>query len=94
MLGYEACLSLAEAWLGHNEPERARAVLAPTLAVADREPWTPALAAALAADGRTLIRLGDNDQARTQLDRAERLAREHGLPHVLRHAGSARRLLG
>ncbi len=94
MLGYEACLSLAEAWLGHNEPERARAVLAPMLAVADREPWTPALAAALAADGRTLIRLGDNDQARTQLDRAERLAREHGLLHVLRHAGSARRLLG
>ena len=58
MLGYEAYLSLAEAWLGHGEPERARAVLAPMLAVADREPWTAALAAALAADGRALIRLG------------------------------------
>ena len=44
MLGYEAYLSLADAWLGHNEPERAGAVLAPLLAVADREPWIPALA--------------------------------------------------
>ena len=59
MLGYEAYLSLAQAWLGHDEPERARAVLAPLLAVADREPWTAALAAALAADGRALIRLGE-----------------------------------
>ena len=58
MLGYEAYLSLAEAWLGHGEPDRARAVLAPLLAVAEREPWIPALAAALAADGRALARLG------------------------------------
>src|SRR5581483_8574124 len=45
MLGYEAYLSLAEAWLAHGDPERARAVLAPMLVVADREPWLPALAA-------------------------------------------------
>src|SRR5260370_30186276 len=44
MLGYEAYLSLAEAWLAAGEPERARAVLAPVLAVADREPWIPGLA--------------------------------------------------
>jgi tetratricopeptide (TPR) repeat protein len=84
MLGYEAYLSLAEAWLGHDEPERARAVLAPLLAVADREPWLPALAAALAADGRALTRLGEREQARAELDRAARLAGEYGLPHVLR----------
>ena len=64
MLGYEAYLSLAQAWLGHDEPDRARAVLAPLLAVADREPWLPALAAALAADGRALTRLGQREQAR------------------------------
>ena len=93
MLGYEAYLSLAEAWLGHGEPERARAVLAPMLAVADREPWTAALAAALATDGRALIRLGRREQARAELDRAARLAGEHGLPHVLRDAREARRLL-
>jgi DNA-binding SARP family transcriptional activator len=93
MLGYEAYLSLAEAWLGHGEPERARAVLAPMLAVADREPWTAALAAALATDGRALIRLGRREQARAELDRAARLAGEHGLSHVLSDAREARRLL-
>jgi len=64
MLGYEVYLSLAEAWLGHGEPDRARAVLAPLLAVAEREPWIPSLAAALAADGRALARLGQHEQAR------------------------------
>ena len=94
ILGYEAYLSLAEAWLAHGEPERARAVLAPLLAVADREPWTAALAAALAMDGRALIRLGHDEQARAELDRAMRLAGEYALPHVLRDAREARRLLG
>ena len=94
MLGYEAYLSLAEAWLAHGEPDRARAVLAPLLAVADREPWTAALAAGLAADGRALIRLGRKEQARAELDRAARLAGQHGLPHVLRQAREARQRLG
>jgi tetratricopeptide (TPR) repeat protein len=94
MLGYEAYLSLAEAWLGHGEPDRARAVLAPLLAVAEREPWIPALAAALAADGRALARLGQREQARAALQRAARLAAEHGLPHVLREASEARQRLG
>ena len=82
-----------EAWLMRDEPERARAVLAPMLAVADREPWTPALAAGLAADGLALTRLGEKEQARAELDRAVRLAAEHGLPHVLRDAREARRQL-
>jgi DNA-binding SARP family transcriptional activator len=94
MLGYEVYLSLAEAWLGHGEPDRARAVLAPLLTVAEREPWIPALAAALAADGRALARLGEHEQAAAQLERAVRLAAEHGLPHVLREASEARQRLG
>ena len=49
-------------------------MLAPLLAVAEREPWLPALAAALAADGRALTRLGQREQARAELDRAARLA--------------------
>jgi DNA-binding SARP family transcriptional activator len=89
MLGYEVYLSLAEAWLGHGEPDRARAALAPLLAVAEREPWIPALAAALAADGRALARLGQREQAQTALQRAARLAGEHGLPHVLRDVREA-----
>ncbi len=94
MLGYEAYLSLAEAWLARNEPDRARAVLAPLLAVAEREPWTAALAAALAVDGRALARLGRHEQARAELDRAARIAGEHGLPHVLHDARAARHQLG
>jgi tetratricopeptide (TPR) repeat protein len=90
MPGYEAYLSLAGAWLAHGDPEQARAVLAPMLAVADREPWLPALAAALVTDGRALVRLGQRGQARPVLDRAVRLAGNHGLPHVLRDAREAR----
>jgi tetratricopeptide (TPR) repeat protein len=94
MPGYEAYLSLADAWLAHDEPDRARAVLAPLLAVAEREPWIPVLAAALAADGRALARLGQGEQARVTLGRAARLAARHGLPHVLREAREARQRLG
>jgi DNA-binding SARP family transcriptional activator/tetratricopeptide (TPR) repeat protein len=94
VLGYEAYLSLAEAWLGHGEPDRARAVLAPLLIVAEREPWIPALAAALAADGRALARLGQREQARAELGRAARLAGQHGLPHVLHEASEAGQRLG
>jgi DNA-binding SARP family transcriptional activator/tetratricopeptide (TPR) repeat protein len=91
VLGDDAYLSLARAWLGHGEPERARAVLAPLLAVARRVPWIATLAAALAVDGRALIKLGEREQAARQLRQAAQLAREHGLPHVLREASSAQR---
>ena len=88
MLGYEASLrSRRRGWLT-GEPDRARAVLAPLLAVADRKPWRPALAAALAADGRALARLGEKERAWAVLDRAARLAGERGLPQVLREAGA------
>ncbi|HEX9527189.1 MAG TPA: hypothetical protein VF951_06805 [Streptosporangiaceae bacterium] len=93
MLGEEAYLCLAQAWLARDDPERARAVLAPLLAVAERVAWTATLAATLVMDGRALVRLGEADQARAQLLRAEHLAREHGLPHVLRDAQSAQRSL-
>jgi len=93
LFGDEACLALARAWLGRGEPERARAILAPLLAVADRVPWLATLAATLAVDGLALIRLGQDQQARAQLRRAEHLAREHGLPHVLREARSSQRAL-
>ena len=94
LLGEEAYLALAQAWLDREEPDRARAVLAPLLALAERVPWTPALAAALAADARALIRLGERERARAQLLRAERLATAHGLAHVREEARQAMRYLG
>jgi len=93
LLGEEAYLALAQAWLDRGEPDRARAVLAPLLALAERVPWTPTLAAALAADARALIRLGERQQARAQLLRAERLATAHGLVHVRDEARQAIRCL-
>jgi DNA-binding SARP family transcriptional activator len=93
LFGDEACLALARAWLGRGEPERARAILAPLLAVADRVPWLATLAATLVVDGLALIQLGQDQQARAQLRRAEDLAHEHGLPHVLREARSSQRAL-
>jgi DNA-binding SARP family transcriptional activator len=93
LLGEEAYLALAQAWLHEDEPERARAVVAPLLALAERVPWTPTLAAVLTADGRALIRLGEREQAKAALLRAERLAAGHGLPHVRRDARSALRAL-
>ena len=89
LLGEESYLCLAQAWLEQGDVERARAVLSPLLTVADRVPWTATLAAALALDGRALLRLGEDDQARARLLRAERIAGEHGLPHVLHDARSA-----
>lgn len=89
LLGDEACLALAQAWLDHGEPERSRAIAAPLLAVADRAPWTPTLAATLVADGRALVRMGQREPAMAQLTRAEKLAGAHGLPHVLADARSA-----
>ncbi len=91
LLGEESYLCLAQAWLEQGDAERARAVLSPLLAVADRVPWTATLAATLALDGRALLRLGEDHQARARLLRAERIAGEHGLPHVLHDARSALR---
>jgi DNA-binding SARP family transcriptional activator/tetratricopeptide (TPR) repeat protein len=89
VLGYEACLAVARAWLAARQPERARSVLAPLLAVVERESWVTALAAALVVDGAALARLGERDRARAALDRGTALAGEHGLAHVLREARAA-----
>jgi DNA-binding SARP family transcriptional activator len=89
LLGEDAYRALAQAWLDRGEPDRARAVLAPLLALAERVPWVPALAASLAADARALIRLGEGERARAQLLRAERLAAAHGLAHVREEARQA-----
>jgi DNA-binding SARP family transcriptional activator/tetratricopeptide (TPR) repeat protein len=93
VLGYEAYLSIARAWLTAGQPERARAVLAPLLGAVQRVPWVAALAAVLVVDGETLARLGELAQARAALDRGTVLARDHGLPHVLREARAAASLV-
>ena len=93
VLGYEAYLSVARAWLTAGQPEQARAVLVPLLAAVERVPWVAALAAALVVDGTALGRLGERAQARAAVDRGAALAREHGLVHVRREARGAASLL-
>ena len=93
MLGYESYLAIARAWLARDEPDQARAVLAPLLAVARQVPWIPAHAAALAVEGQVHARLGQAAPAGAALRTAARLARAHGLPHVLTEATAALRQL-
>jgi DNA-binding SARP family transcriptional activator/predicted ATPase len=93
VLGDDAYLSLARAWIGHGDAERARAILAPLLAVASRVPWIATEAAALAVDGQALLRLGRPGPAAAALRRSVHLAREHGLPHVLHEASAAQRTI-
>ena len=91
--GDECYLSVARAWLARNEPDRARRVLAPLLAMAQRVPWIATQAAALTVDGQALIRLGRTGPADVALGTAARLARRHGLPHVMAEINAARHQL-
>ena len=61
--------------------------------MAERAPWTATLAAALVTEARVLRALGQTDRAAANLLRAARLAREHGLPHVLSDALATQRRL-
>ena len=90
LFGDEACLALAGAWLGHGEPERARAILAPLLALADRVPWLATLAATLAVGRpRPASASGQGHQARGQLiGGPSAWPVSTGCPHVLREARS------
>ncbi len=89
LLGTDAYLAIARAWLHHDEPGRARAVLAPLLAAAERQRWVPAQAAGWLVDGQAAAALGDVTSARPTLQRAVRLAGRHGLPRVERDARAA-----
>ena len=87
--GTDAYTAVARAWLAAGAPDRARAVVAPLLAVAARTGWIPTLAAAGIEDGRATARLGDAAAARSVLDRALELARTNGMPTVAAAAEEA-----
>lgn len=86
LLGADAYLSVARAWLARREPERARTVLAPLLTAAARVPWPGVLAPALLVDARALTALGDAPAARAALRRAAELAIRHDMPEIERRA--------
>jgi hypothetical protein len=89
LLGTDSYLAIARCWLHHGDPARARAVLAPLLAAADRQAWVPAQAAGALIDGRAAAALGLGEQAGSAVARALALATRHALPHVERQARTA-----
>jgi len=82
LLGTDCYLSVARAWLDHDEPGRARAVLEPLLVAAERQQWLPALAGGLLVDGRALAALGHDAAATARLNRALALGIRHGMPSI------------
>jgi DNA-binding SARP family transcriptional activator/tetratricopeptide (TPR) repeat protein len=82
VIGSDAYLSVARAWLAHGEPARARTVLRPLLTAARRSGWLPMDAQASLVDGRAAAALDDHTTATAQLTRAARLGARHGMPAV------------
>ena len=89
LTGDGSYLAVARAWLAHDEPQRARAALAPLLTAAARVPWVAPLADASLVDGRAALALGLVSEAATSLRRAAELGRRHGLPRIAHEAASA-----
>jgi tetratricopeptide (TPR) repeat protein len=88
LLGADAYLCIARAWLQHDDPARARAVLLPLLAAARRLEWIPVLGTAGLVDAQAAAALGD-PAASDAVDRARALARRHGMAAALQPAGNA-----
>jgi DNA-binding SARP family transcriptional activator len=91
--GFEAYLALSRAWLQRREPEHARAVLTPLLAVARSTPWKPVLAEALVVDASALAAVGRHAEASAALRQAARLAADHAMPRVAADASAALRVV-
>jgi DNA-binding SARP family transcriptional activator/tetratricopeptide (TPR) repeat protein len=90
LLGTDAYLSIARAWVSHGQPMRAQAALAPLLVAARRLNWIPALAQAGLIDALAAQALGD-PSADTSLSAVGGLAIAHDMPSVARAAGQALR---
>jgi DNA-binding SARP family transcriptional activator len=89
LLGLDAYLCVARAWLCAGEPSRARSVLAPLLVAARAQRWVPALACAGLVDATAAAAAGD-PAAPELVAEAAVLAANHGMPLV---ADQARRVL-
>ena len=89
LLGTDAYLAVARCWLRHGDPGRARAVLRPLLAAADRQRLDarPGGRRAGRRPGRERTRPGR--AGRAALARAAELAARHGMPHLERAARAA-----
>jgi hypothetical protein len=81
IMGADAYLCVARAWLGAGDPPRARAALAPLLGAAARLQWQPVLVTAGLVDATAAAALGEWSAAgalRAVAVRADR----HGMPRA------------
>jgi len=81
LFGADAYLSVGRGWLGRGEAARARTVIAPLLAAADRVPWRSVQVSTLLLDAEAAAAAGA--ESAPQLARAEELAHRYGLAHLL-----------
>ena len=86
MAGDFTYLAIARSWLAAGDPARARTVLVPMLAVAERVPWVSSLAEGSLVDAQAALALGRADEADRLRRRAADLADRHGLAQVGRLA--------
>jgi DNA-binding SARP family transcriptional activator/tetratricopeptide (TPR) repeat protein len=90
LFGADAYLSVGRGWLRHGDAARARTVIAPLLAAANRVSWRSVQVPALALDAEAAAATGA--ESAPQLAAAGQLADEFGLTHLLNQNSSARRL--
>ncbi|WP_433731215.1 ATP-binding protein [Actinoplanes sp. CA-051413] len=81
LFGADAYLSVGRGWLARGEAARARTVIAPLLAAADRVPWRSVQVSTLLLDAEAAAAAGA--ESAPQLARAEELAHRYGLAHLL-----------
>lgn len=84
LLGVDAYLGVARAWLAASRPDRAVDSVALMLAAAERVGWVGARAEALLVTGRCALMSGEPAAARTAFDQAQELAARHGMAGVQR----------
>ncbi|MEN3356599.1 MAG: hypothetical protein V7637_581 [Mycobacteriales bacterium] len=82
LMGSDAYLAVARAWLALSEPDRALAALAPLLAAAERAGWVGPLAEGLLVAGRCAAARGEPADAAALLARAGGIAAAHGMPLI------------
>ncbi len=84
LLGIDAYLGVARAWLGAGQPGQASTAINPLLMAADRVGCIPALAEGSLIAGRCATLSGDTAAARTALERARSLAERHRMAGLQR----------
>lgn len=94
LLGTDAYLSVARAWLHHGRPDRAHAVIAPLIRAAGRQRWLPTLASTALVEGEAAAALGDRAGAQDAYARALDLATRHAMVRVEQDARTALLALG